>query len=160
MKRRVVVFLVTAVLAGLVFVPAAVAGPPVNVSGTWDYPEAVINLDKIAGGNVFISGVEHGFWAGTFDGVSEEVFRAVIHRNGNVWATFTLVFQGMVAGISGTMVMELIGLATVDKDGVFRRLEGHWVIKSGTAGLAGLKGEGSWGAWGGMLTEYAGKIHW
>ncbi len=160
MKRRYLALLVATVLAGLVFVPVAVAGPPVDVSGTWDYPEAVINLDKIAGGNVFISGTERGFWAGTFEGVSEEAFRAVIHRNGYVWATFTLVFQGTVAGVQGTMVMELVGLATVDKDGAFRRLEGHWVIKSGTAGLAGLTGEGSWGAWGGALTEYAGKIHW
>ncbi len=160
MKRRAVVVLAALVLAGLAFVPAAVAGPPVDVAGTWDYPEAVINTDKIAGGNVFISGIEHGIWTGTFDGVSEETFRAVVHRNGNVWATFTLVFLGTVAGIPGTVVMELTGLATVDKEGNFRRLEGHWVIKSGTGGLAGLKGEGSWGAWGAALTEYAGKIHW
>jgi hypothetical protein len=156
MKRRVILLLCVVVLSGLAFVPAAAAAPPIDVSGKWTW--AVIDEQwvdgKIAGGNAFFSGAENGTWTGTFNGTAYETFAGVVHRDGNMWVKFTINFAGTVVGRTGTMVMEMVTLATKFS------VDGSWRIVSGTDELAGLKGEGTWWWSDDPMASYTGKVHW
>ena len=86
MKKRMLAFVVVAVLTGLAFVPAAIAAPPVPVSGKWELEDQFIP-GKFVGGNQFFTGegvtVGSG-WSGDFRGTSVDYFSSVAHKNGVV----------------------------------------------------------------------------
>ncbi len=160
MKKKILVFMVAAVLASLVFVQAAAATPPIPVSGDFTI-ESVGEwvFDKDAGGNTFWSGQEVTFgdgWSGDISGTSVDYFTCMVHRNGVVQGFFTFYFTGTVLGsASGTMVIEMSLIST----GAGRAV-GSWVIKSADGGLAGLHGQGTaYIDWNPMVS-YSGQVHW
>ncbi len=158
MKKRVVALMVMAVLAGVAFVPAAVAAPPVPVEGKWELEDQFIP-GKFVGGNQFFTGegvtVGNG-WSGDFRGTSVDYFSSVAHKNGVVNARFTVYFSGTVLGSQfGTMVLEM-GLVYTTTG----RMGGSWVIKSAEGGLAGLHGAGEWWIDWDPVASYSGKVHW
>jgi len=160
MKKRLLAFLVMIVLAGLAFVPAAVAAPPIPVSG--DLTITAVGdwvFEKNAGGNEFWSGEEVTFgdgWSGGISGSSVDYFRCVFHRNGVIQGFFTFYFTGTVLGSDlGTLVIEMSLITT----GAGRWM-GSWVIKSAAGGLAGLHGEGKACIDMNPMVSYSGKVHW
>jgi len=138
----------------------SVAGPAratsaTEVSGTWDWDNLTLEIDKAAGGNEFFSGTEvtaRTGWPGSFEGESFDTFAGVSHRVwGELW--LTVYFDGSVLGRSGTMVMDVSCLANNGHG-----FAGKWFIRSSTDGLKGLRGNGTWG-WGGDMAEYTGSVH-
>ena len=134
------------------------AGPPIPVSGTFDYTSEVTDTRE-ADGNTFISATEHEVWVGDFEGTGEAEFRVGRFSSGflNVWLRSN--FTGTVLGSEeGTMVIQLVG-KKVPADGDWY---GQWVILSGTGPLAKVRGQGTWWGPGGRYSPaiyYEGRIH-
>ncbi len=156
MRRKLVAFLVVSALAGLAFVPAVAAAPPMAVSGDWSWSSSYVN-PKNPGGNMFLVGTENSVWSGSFTGTSTDVLYVVIHRNMVVTARITVSFTGTVGTAEGTMVLEVTVLIAPDgSEG------GTWVIKDGAGELAGIHGEGKWMAFApfGTAGAYSGHVQW
>jgi len=154
-----------ALVLTLVLVPAviALATPPTIVSGTWYYTPWIAST-RFADGNMFMeayTSVPPDRWEGTFDGTSVDEYKGVIHPTGAWNADGVALFDGVVGGREGTLVIEFVGKKT-DAEADW---SGKWVILSGTGELANLRGQGTWwgpGAPGVGIegsVEYSGKIH-
>ena len=159
MKKKLAVLVAVVMVLSVLLMPVQ-AGPPVEASGLWQYTPYILEARE-AGGNTFLTTFEEGLWTGTFQGVSTEDGRVVIHRSG-AWSFNAIVsFDGEVDGKSGTLTMSVGG----DRPFGVTDWEGRWVILSGTGELATLRGQGTW--WGpgspgpGELGDiyYAGKVH-
>jgi hypothetical protein len=105
---------------------------------------------------------ENGPWTGTFEGISTEDGKVVIHCSG-AWSFNAIVsFSELtVDGRTGTLKMSVVGKRP-DENADWA---GKWVILSGTGELTDLRGQGTWwgpGApgpeeWGDIY--YAGNYH-
>ncbi len=112
-KRAVSLACALAMLVALSVAGPARATPPTDVSGTWDWDNITLEIDKVAGGNLFFSGTEvtaRTGWSGSFEGESFDTFTGVADRTVMI-AWLTIYFDGSVLGRSGTMVMDVSCLA-------------------------------------------------
>ena len=160
-KRKLI--MLTVLVVGMMFALAtsAAAGPPTAAEGLWRYQPAILEMET-RGCNTFLTTSEDGVWTGTFDGVSTEDGRVVIHCNGR-WSFHAIANFSAVAvdGREGTLVMSVNG-SRPDEEADWT---GRWVILSGTGELENLRGQGTWwgpgapgpGEWGDIY--YAGKVH-
>jgi hypothetical protein len=158
-KKRVLT-LVTMILILSTLSAPALAGPPTEVGGLWQYTPYFVSV-RMADGNTFLETFEEAIWTGDFDGESTEDGQVVIRASGS-WSYKGIVsFEGTVDGRSGTMEMFVAGRRP---DG-FSDWQGRFVILSGTGELASLRGQGTW--WGPGAPDlgqqgdifYSGKIH-
>ncbi len=164
MRRSAVVLAVSTFALVLATVPA-LAGPPVEASGTWDYALTAPPEFRLAGPNVFIYGQDRGEWGGTFDGFTEEEFVVVCHaKAGFSFYKGEMTFHGTVLdedGVpqAGSMVIKTNGKQFSDTcDPSPAEWEGHWVIIGGTGGLAGVHGHGTFHGPSFSLI-YEGQVH-
>ena len=161
MRKRFSLSMATVLLAVLVAPASALAGPPEDADGLWQYQPFIL-ASREAGCNTFLTTFENGLWTGTFEGTSTEDGKVVIHCNGH-WSFNAIVSfsEVEVDGQEGTLEMSVNGSrpdATSD-------WSGRWVITSGTGELSNLRGQGPWwgpgapapGLWGDI--HYAGKVH-
>lgn len=162
MSKKLSTFLVySAILISTLMIPVVLATPPDSVSGDWFYTPYMVEITKVAGGNIFKYGEEDGIWVGGFDGISEDSFNVVVHPSGFVTCTGQINFDGTVNGESGTMVILFVGKKNLET----MLWSGKWVIIGGTGDLANLKGQGTWegpgwtGPPGPGELSYEGKIH-
>ena len=163
--KRALLTMLSLVLVLSVFSIPAYAGPPIPVEGPeniWTYlpytkvmddsgecvkPEPLVGdprppCVRVAGGNTFIESYEVGWWAGDFQGTSEDHGTVVFHRS-DLWTFSALVyFEGEVNSASGTLVMSVAGSRPTS----LSEWQGMWVILSGTGELETLRGQGNW--WG------------
>lgn len=95
---------------------------------------------RVAGGNTFMESYEVGWWAGDFEGTSEDHGTVMIHRSGRWNFKATVYFEGKVNGKSGTLKMSVSG----GRPDAFTEWQGVWVILSGTGELETLHGQGTW----------------
>ena len=160
-KRKL--FMLSVLVVGMMFALAtsAAAGPPALAEGLWQYQPSILEAET-RGCNTFLTTFENGLWTGTFEGVSTEEGRVVIHCNGkwtfNAIAHFSSV---TVDGRAGTLVMSVNG----SRPNELADWTGRWVILSGTAELEHLRGQGTWwgpgapgpGEWGDIY--YSGNVH-
>lgn len=159
MRTRVLTLLTMIMILSILSTPA-LAGPPTDVVGLWQYKPTLLDM-WFADGNTFLHTVEEGIWTGGFEGVSTEDGLVVIHSSG-LWSFNAMVsFVGTVDGKSGTMEMSVNGTRPDESSD----WAGRWVILSGTDELANLRGQGKWwgpgapdlGEWGDIY--YSGKMH-
>jgi hypothetical protein len=154
MKKILFVLLAVIMILSVVAIPA-LAGPPQEALGTWNYAPIVETMEyEFVSCNTFISMTDTGIFEGTFDGTEIEVGLAVIYCNGRASYKGILSFTGTVAGSEpGTME-----LRTVGNSPDYSFWKGTWVILSGTDGLENLRGQGTWSGPPGSFV-YEGKIH-
>jgi len=159
MKTRVFTLLTMILILSILSTPA-LAGPPTEAGGLWQYKPEILEM-WFADGNMFLHTAEEAVWTGTFEGDSTEDGLVVVHSSG-LWTFNGMVsFVGTVDGKSGTMEMSVNGTRPDE----FSDWTGRWVILSGTDELANLRGQGRWwgpgapepGEWGDI--DYSGKIH-
>ena len=158
MRKKVLITLIVCTSA-LLFAPSipAHAGPPIPVSGTFNYTFEVTDMRE-ADGNTFLYATEDEVWEGDFEGTADARFRVEMFSSGfwNVWLRSD--FTGAVlGGEEGTMVIQLVGRKPAGGDWY-----GRWVILSGTGPLAKVRGQGTW--WGpgfgnSPAIYYSGTIH-
>ena len=154
MKKKLLVLSILLALLLLLTIPA-LAGPPQNAEGLWQYQPFILEA-KEAGCNTFLTTFENGLWTGTFEGTSTEDGKVVIHCNG-AWSFNAIVsFEGSVAGKSGTLKMSVVG----KRPDAFSEWEGKSVILSGTGELAQLRGQGTWWGPGAPAPEEWGDIYY
>jgi len=142
MKKRLFVVLAVIVVLSTAAIPA-LAGPPEDASGLWCYVPQTMALEKIVGGNQFITATDTGYWSGTFNGVSDDFCAAVIHSTGYTWGRCTVSFASVtVDGKTGGLEMSVLLWLPQwgDPQGVW---DGTWVITGGTGELNDLRGQGS-----------------
>lgn len=161
MKKRLFALLaVTMVLS----TGAALAGPPENAAGEWYYLPTGMVVDKVAGGNTFVSISDVGYWTGTIAGDETDVGTAVIYRSGRwSYTEGILTFaSAVVDGRAGGLEIRVHG----HRPDIFTDWQGQWLITEATGGLEGLQGQGSWWGpgWQGDPYEYgvvyySGNIH-
>lgn len=160
-KTRSIVVLLIVILMLTLTLPVQ-AGPPEDASGLWQYIPTITG-SKVANGNTTLYTTEVGQWSGTFDGVSTEVGKVVIHASGFRWFTSKVSFVGSVNGKSGTLEMVAVGKKADPTTDWY----GKWVITGGTGDLANLHGQGTWWGPGWSPAEpeewgdipYAGNVH-
>jgi hypothetical protein len=153
---------IAVLLVGLLLVLSvpALAGPPEEAGGVWEYMVTAADVE-LAGCNMFMYTYDIGEWTGTFEGVSTETGVVVAHCSGKTSFNGSLSFVGDVNGQSGSLEMSVVGQCC-DEQGHWK---GQWVILSGTEGLANLRGQGTWfgpGAGGPFVwgtVDYAGNYH-
>ena len=155
-----------ALVLTLVLVPAVIthATPPTIASGIWYYTPWIAST-RFADGNMFMEAYtdlpDPDRWEGTFDGISVDEYKGVIHSTGAWNAMGVALFDGFVGDREGTLVIWFVG----KKQDMLADWSGTWVILSGTGELANLRGQGTW--WGPGApdvgiegsVEYSGKIH-
>ena len=162
-KKRFVILAVILVLS-LFWIPA-MAGPPQEASGEWYYlPAAPPQTTKIAGGNVFMTISDTGYFTGAIAGEEVDTGSVVIHRNG-LWFYLGVVSfaEATVDGRTGGLEMEVIGR----RPDAFSEWVGTWRITAATGDLVGLHGEGTWAGPGWNpafplehgVVSYSGNIH-
>jgi hypothetical protein len=133
-----------------------------TAEGLWKYTPYT-KSERLDDCNKILTTFEDGVWSGTFDGLSTEDGKVIVHCSG-WWSFFAIVtFEEVtVEGKSGGLFMSVRGSrpdATSDWCG-------FWVIVDGTGELEDLSGHGSW--WGpGAPAEgvqgdihYEGKVKW
>jgi hypothetical protein len=163
MKKRLIVLLAVIVVLSMVSIPA-LAGPPQDAGGAWYYLPTGMVVDKVAGGNTFVSISDVGYWTGTIAGDEVDVGTAVIHLSGRwSYTEGILTFESaVVGGRSGGLEMRVRG----SRPDIYTDWEGQWLITAATGGLEGLRGQGTWWGpgWQGDpnvhgVVYYSGKIH-
>jgi hypothetical protein len=178
--KKMLVAVVTVVVLLSVLPISASAHPPTPVEGVWEYlPYIKVENDsgecvkpeegdtgplcvKVAGGNQFLQTYEDGWWAGDFEGTSEDHGKVTIHRSGR-WNFKALVyFEGAANGTPGTLKMSVVG----GRPDVSADWQGQWVILSGTGELETLRGQGTWWGPGWLeipnvpgIIHYDGQVH-
>jgi len=159
MKKRLFVLLVVAVAS----VPA-LADPPEEAHGFWYYLPTYQAVDKIAGGNMFMTIADEGWWDGTIDGSEVDTGNVVVHSKLHWFYTGTVVFNEVtVGGKTGGLEMRVQGR----RPDAFSDWDGKWMIIAASGDLAGLQGRGTWAGAGWSPTaptvpgvvEYWGKVH-
>jgi len=140
MRRLLVGLLVGALLLAAAPSVVAKSGSPTPASGVWSWVTTAWDPYKESGGNTFSLGSENATWTGTFKGSSVDTFRVVGHRNGALWATLDIAFDGSVGGKVGTLDMMAVARWPVGAE----TMTGTWVIIGGTGELASLHGQGTW----------------
>ena len=154
MKKRLFVLLIVLTILALGAIPA-LAGPPQKAEGLWQYQPFILGV-KEAGCNTFLTIFENGLWTGTFEGTSIDYGKVVIHCNG-AWSFNAIVlFEGSVAGKSGTLRMSVVG----GRPDALSDWEGKSVILSGTGELANLRGQGTFWGSGAPVPEVWGDIYY
>lgn len=154
MKKRVLTLLTMIMILSTLSAPA-LAGPPTEVGGLWQYTPYIVGV-RVAGGNMFLQTIEDGIWTGNFEGDSTEDGQVVVHSSGS-WSYKGIVsFVGTVDGRSGTMEMSVAGR----RPDVLSDWQGLWVILSGTDELANLRGQGTWWGPGAPAPEQQGDIYY
>ena len=132
-------FLFVLTIVFLVFSTSPIyAGTPDQAAGEWRYIISDFDMKEV-GGNSIMTTFDEGLRTGTFEGVSTEVGKMVIHRTGKRFFIGRLTFDGEVDGKPGTFRMFVVGRKLVDQDWT-----GHWVILSRSEELANLHGRGIW----------------
>jgi hypothetical protein len=157
-RRVAVVCLVT--LIGTGWALAAHAGPSQKAEGLWTYfpTEVIPQIFETCEGSsdpapIILALTEMGEWSGTFNGLSNESGKLVIHCSG--WFSFygIVTFEDVeVDGKNGALIMRVEG----SKPDPTADWCGSWSILDGTRDLANLSGYGGW--WG---PGYApGDVEW
>jgi hypothetical protein len=160
MKKRLIALLA---LTMILSTGAALAGPPDNAAGEWYYMPTGMVVDKIAGGNMFVSISDEGYWTGTIDGDETDVGTAVIYRSGRWGYTEgVLTFESAVVdGLSGGLEIRVNGY----RPDIYTDWQGQWLITKATGGLEGLQGQGRWCGPGWQegdiygVVAYSGNVH-
>lgn len=149
-------------------------GTAKNVSGTWAWVYTNRIFTLMPTGDMIVDGTDTGTWTGTFEGSSDEVFRAtrtppfgafvVGGTWGDVWGALTVTFTGRVDGKRGSMTMWVTyhrpANSQAPADGL--GMSGTWTILSGTEALKNVSGNGTWvsAADGASSAPYEGTITW
>ncbi len=160
MKKMLFVLCMVLMILSMAAIPT-LAGPPKEAEGLWQYQPFILGVEQ-AGCNTILTTFENGIWTGTFEGISTEDGKVVIHCNGKWYFNAIVTFSELtVDGKSGTLKMSVEGTRpAADTDWV-----GKSVILSGTDELANLRGQGTWwgpgasgpGTWGDIY--YEGNYH-
>ncbi len=164
--RKMLLALLTVFMVGLLvtpWMPVVQAAKPTTVSGEWCWmaPSASFIVTKVAGGNVFISAVEHDKLSGTLEGTGMGTFTLVVHPAGFNTVKGESHVTVTVEGKSGSLHLGWAGhTMTEQSDWWF-----HWTILSGTDELQTLRGQGigfgpgpaGLDLWG--CADLSGKIH-
>ena len=154
MRTRVLMLLTMIMILPILSTPA-LAGPPTEAEGLWEYMPTIVDA-RVADGNTFLHTTEVGKWTGTFEGESTEDGQVVIFSSGR-WSFRGMVsFEGKVGDKSGTLEMSVNGT----KPDVYSEWKGRWVILSGTDELANLRGQGDWWGPGSLGPGYWGDIYY
>ena len=174
--RRTVAVAVALILA-LTLASSATAtrpGTTTEVSGTWTWVYTNRIFTPMPTGDMVVDGTDTGTWTGTFEGTSNEVFRATRTPPlgafvaggtwGDVWGALAVTFTGRVDGKRGTMTIWVTyhrpaqTLASADA----LSMSGTWTILSGTEALKDVSGNGTWvsAADGASTAPYVGTITW
>ncbi|SEI96866.1 hypothetical protein [Demequina mangrovi] len=163
MKKLLALPLVAAAL--IVGASPAMAGPPEDAAGTWEYqviPGSVV--PRTAGNNTFIAAAEDGQFTGTFEGWSYDTFSLICHRKApdvvDINVKGDIYFTGDVMDQSGTLTMRFVGKMTSTNCGPAdgATWTGTWTIIDGGGELADVHGHGTWTGPAYHLT-YAGQVH-
>ena len=102
-----------------------------------------MTVEKVVGGNQFITATDAGYWSGTFNGESYDFCYAEIHNTGYTWSRCTVSFESVtVDGRTGGLEMDVL-LWLPDWFDPGAVWDGTWVITGGSGDLAGLHGQGS-----------------
>jgi hypothetical protein len=149
-------------------------GTTTDVSGTWTWIYTNRVFTPMPTGDMVVDGIDTGTWTGTFEGTSDEVFRAtrtppfgafvVGGTWGDVWGALTVTFSGRVDGKHGSMTMWVAyhrpANSHAPADGL--GMSGTWTILSGMEALANVSGRGTWisDADGASSAHYVGTITW
>lgn len=142
MKKKLLVLLtimLAAILVVSVMAIPALAGPPEDASGEWCYTPISMAVDKVVGGNQFISSSDAGSWSGTFVGESEDYCDSVIHSSGSWWGRCSVSFASATVGDkTGGLDMNVL----VSLPNGATEWDGKWVINGGSGDLKDLRGRG------------------
>jgi hypothetical protein len=140
--RRLSVSTFVAVLVGLVLATPASAGPPATAHGSFVEITFAQTVTKVAGGNIFYSGVDTGVYSGGLSGTVSDVFTLVQHKDGSFEGKGTETCSVCTIGSSTgsfSAMFAFTGVYLPDGTGPF---SGTLIFKSGADGLAGLHGGG------------------
>jgi hypothetical protein len=163
MEKKLLVLLAVILILSSASIPAF-AGPPENAAGEWYYLPTGMVVDKVAGGNTFVSISDVGYWTGTIAGSETDVGTAVIYRSGRWGYTEgILTFESAVVdGLSGGLEIRVNGY----RPDIYTDWQGQWLITEATGDLEGLQGQGSWWGpgWQGDpneygVVDYSGNVH-
>jgi hypothetical protein len=96
---------------------ASAAGQSGPAAGTGTLGPDTITSVQADGPNLVVEGTTTGVVDGTFNATFTETFREVVHQDGSVNLTGTLVFTGSTPCGVGTWTQQLVGRA--ESDGTF-----------------------------------------
>lgn len=119
----------------LIVAPAVYADEPVTGNGTVTISFSPA-LERTADGNTFLDYTFTENSVGIVDGTRIGTGEVVIHADGSFNTENAGVFNGTIAGRSGTAEMDFRG------SGTFASAGGNYTVTHGTAGLAGVHAEG------------------
>ena len=133
-----------------------------NVSGKWHYTP-FIKDSKVVDGITFLEAYTKDppdRWEGTLKGTSTDIYKATILPSGAWDAGGVVLFDGVISGKKGTLVIWFMGY----RPDAVADWSGNWVILRGIGELANLQGEGTWRGQGAAeigaegYVEYSGTV--
>jgi hypothetical protein len=155
-KMHVALLIAGSVALLLAFSTPLQAGSSSTAKGLWQYTPFTKN-ERLDDCNKVLTTFEDGVWSGTFDGLSTEDGKVIIHCSG-WWSFFAIVtFEEVtVEGKTGGLFMSVKG----SKPDETSDWCGFWVIVDGTRELESLRGHGSWWGPGAPAPEVQGDIYY
>ncbi len=142
-------------LGALLLAPLAHGTTPIAASGTITPIQSLGDVILVADGNTFFHHNDAHTLTGTLAGTTSEDVTIIVNLStGQGTLSGLLFFTGTANGVSGTAVLQLVGVVKVPT------IQGSFAIISGDGGLANLRGQGTFVFPNAFIGgAYSGQIH-
>ncbi len=142
-------------LGALLLAPLAHGTTPISASGTISPIQSLGDVIRVADGNTFFHHNDVHTLTGTLVGTTSEDVTIIVNlTTGQGTLSGLLFFTGTANGVSGTLVLQLVGVVNVPS------IQGSFTIISGGGGLANLHGQGTFGFPNAFIGgTYSGQVH-